>query len=136
MLQIDCKNCTNHCCGNNPHLTPVLLPSEEKLFLGSSQIIQTPNRKIHVLSKKENGNCIFLNDATSQCTIYKDRPLECQLYPFLLDFSQNKPSLKLDNRFCPQLKSLTHDPNSIQALIDKHNFPLDWIKAYESLEDC
>ncbi|MDF1497519.1 MAG: YkgJ family cysteine cluster protein [Patescibacteria group bacterium] len=135
MININCNDCKNHCCGSNPHLTPVLLPSEEERFKENSQIVETPFREMRTLGKKENGNCIFLDDKTTKCTIYNERPLECRLYPFLLDFSFGKPNTKLDKRFCPNLNTLYFDKDEISALIKKEQFPKDWIKAYGVLED-
>jgi len=135
MIKINCEGCNNHCCGKNSFLTPVLLPSEEERFKEYSEIIKTSYGNIRVLSKKKNGTCIFLNDKTIKCTIYGTRPLECRLYPFLLDFTKEKPGAKLDERFCPNLKTLKFDENKILEIIKKKKFPEDWIKAYETLED-
>ncbi len=135
MIQIDCNECANHCCGRNPNLTPVLLPSEEERFKKYSRNVKTAYRQMRVLAKKDNGNCIFLDDKNAKCTIYRKRPLECQLYPFLLDFSKKTPNVKLDKRFCPHLKTLRFDKKMISAFIKKHSFPQDWIKAYKTLED-
>lgn len=134
MIHIDCSGCGNHCCGRNPSLTPVLLPSEEDRFKEHSVIVRTPNRELRVLAKKENGNCVFLDDKAMRCTVYGERPLECKLYPFLLDFSKEKPDAKLDRRFCPHLRTLQFGRGKISEFIKKHSFPEDWIKAYESLE--
>jgi Fe-S-cluster containining protein len=135
MIKINCKGCNNHCCGKNSHLTPVLLPSEEEKFKDNSKIVKTPHRAMKVLEKKKNNTCVFLDDKTTRCTNYKERPLECRLYPFLLDFSKEKPSVKLDKRFCPHLKTLQFDKDKISALVNKHLFPKDWIKAYKTLGD-
>ena len=136
MIHIQCQGCNNHCCGHNPFLTPVLLRSEEEYFKEYSNKIQTPHGEIWTLEKKENGNCIFLEDKTMRCTIYPKRPLECQLYPFLLDFDKGVPDAKLDKRYCPHLNTLSFDMESIAALLKKHTFPQDWIKAYQSLKEC
>lgn len=135
MIQIDCRNCNNHCCGSNPHLTPVLLPSEEEKFKKYAHCIKTSYRPVWTLAKKENGNCIFLEDEATRCTIYNERPLECRLYPFLLDFSKEKPDVKLDERFCPRLRTLLADKERIAALVQIQQFPKDWIEAYQTLED-
>jgi len=31
------------------------------------------------------GHCVFLNPQTMECTIYKDRPIGCRLYPLVYD---------------------------------------------------
>lgn len=135
MLHIDCNACKNHCCGKNPHLTPVLLPSEEKKFKKYSKSVQTPYRKMRILTKKENGNCIFLDDKTKKCIIYEKRPLECRLYPFLLDFSQEEPAVRLDTRFCPHLKTLVVEKEKLSDLVQKQNFPKEWSEGYKTLEE-
>ena len=89
---------------------------------------------MHVLAKKENGNCIFLDDNTMRCTIYNKRPLECVLYPFLLDFDKNVVNVKLDKN-CPNLQTLSFDITKISLLLKDYKFPDNWIKGYESLVD-
>ena len=134
MININCSGCNNHCCGKNPYLTPILLPSEKKRFEKHSKKIITPHREMFLLAKKKNGNCIFLDDKTINCTIYDERPLECRLYPFLLDFSEGKPDVKLDKRFCPHLSTLKFDKEKILEMINKNEFTKVWILAYDSLQ--
>ena len=135
MIKINCNSCDNHCCGRNPHLTPVLLPSEEERLKKYARSVQTPYREMWTLAKKEDGNCIFWDDKTIRCTIYDERPLECMLYPFLLNFSKEKPEAVLDKRFCPHLKTLLANRERISALVQKQQLPKDWIEAYKTLED-
>jgi Fe-S-cluster containining protein len=135
MIRIECEWCANHCCGQNLNLTPVLLPSEEDRFRENVKKINTPSGEICVLAKKQNGNCTFLDDQTKRCTIYEKRPLECALYPFLLDFDDNEADVKLDKRFCPHLHTLAFDRNEIMNFVRKHTFPVDWVKRYKTLSD-
>lgn len=136
MIKINCTNCSNHCCGKNPNLTPVLTPDEEKRFKRYSIAFQTPYGTVRKLSKKSNGNCIFLDDNANTCTRYEERPLECLLYPYLLDFSKTPPSIKLDTRFCPHLQTLETNIPKILSLVRSQNFPQNWINAYNTLENC
>ncbi len=131
-VHISCKGCQNNCY-RNPHLTPVLLPLEEKKFKRQSVSIKTPFREMFTL-KKENGKCIFLDVATMRCKAYQKRPIECQLYPFLLYFAKGV-SVKLDKRFCPNLDSLIFKKRPIVAFVKKLYFPDDWIRGYETLMD-
>jgi Fe-S-cluster containining protein len=135
MININCEGCPNHCCGRNPHLTPVLLPSEEQKFNEHSISVRTPYREMRLLAKKPDGNCIFLDDKT-RCTIYDQRPFECKLYPFLLDFEFGIAA-KLDKRFCLGLESLQFDKSLISDLLRQYRseFSEDWVKAYLSMED-
>lgn len=134
MISINCDECNKNCC-QNPHLTPILLPYEEKRFKNYSRKIKTPFRDMFVLIKKNNGPCIFLDDKTKKCTTYQKRPLECTLYPFLLDFEKTKATVKLDKRFCPHIKTLKFDKEKIIAFLNKNEFPSNWIKGYLALED-
>jgi|SRR3989339_276170 len=136
MISVNCSNCINHCCGYNPLLTPVLLPSEEERFKDYSTKVVTPHREMFMLKKGEDENCIFLDNVTIRCNIYEQRPLECMLYPFLLDFSNGKARVKLDERFCPNLKTLEFNMDKINTILNKHEFPEDWIKGYIHLENC
>jgi Fe-S-cluster containining protein len=132
MININCAGC-NICC-QNPHLAPVLLPSEKERLKKYSRKVETPHKTMFVLSKKKNGNCVFLDDKIKRCVIYSNRPLECVLYPFLLDF-RNAINIKLDKRFCPRLKTLEFDKEKILSLIRQKKFPKDWILGYEKLQD-
>jgi len=136
MLEIKCDGCENHCCGQNPHLTPVLVPSEEEKLGKYARVVQTPHREIFVLDKKKNRNCVLLDDKTQRCTDYGNRPLECIIYPFLLTFEKNMSGVVLDKRYCSHLDSLKFDKQLIYHMLDNINFPKNWIKAYESLENC
>lgn len=132
MIKIDCAGC-NNCCQNS-QLNPVLLPSEELKFKKNSRKFKTPYREMFVLRKKENGNCVFLDDKMRRCTIYNKRPLECILYPFLLDLSKTPIDVELDKRFCPHLQSLIFNKRRILAFVRKNHFPHNWIKSYERLD--
>ena len=135
MISISCIGCEKHCCGENPHLTPVLLPEETHLDAYSKEI-KTTYGIIRVLDKKTNGNCIFIDDKTRLCTRYSERPLECQLYPLLLDFSDpNKPSFKVDKRYCQNRNTLDFDLKKVLEHLSHFKFNPQWIRAYESLED-
>ena len=60
----------------------------------SAQIQLIPHKDFYI--------CPFFDPETSHCTIYPTRPLDCQLYPFALMFSEdgNKVVLGVDT-LCP-----------------------------------
>lgn len=130
MIQINCNNCKTRCCGEIKNLRPVLLPSEEEKFKQYSEEINTKFRTLYLL--KQNQNCIFFKE--NKCTIYKNRPFECQIYPFLLDFSKKEININLDKRFCKSLSSLKADKEKIFSCIKTLKFPEDWIKAYKRID--
>lgn len=129
MIRINCSNCQTRCCGEIKNLRPVLLQSEEERFKSSAEKITTKSRDIYIL--KQNPNCIFYKN--NKCAVYKDRPFECQIYPFLLDFSDKKVNIKLDERFCKSLNTLKADKEKIISYLKTLNFPEDWIDAYNEI---
>ena len=131
-MKIDCAGCESRCC-KDPK-TPVLLPSEEEKLKKFSTIVKTKFRDMYLLGKKEDGSCIFLDDKTMKCTNYDNRPFECQLYPFLLYISETVEAV-LDINFCPNTSSLKFDEKELTDFIRKHDFPKDWLKGYNSLEE-
>ena len=133
MIEVNCQGCPLHCCGMNPQLTPVLLPSEEGKFEGKTKIVETHFRSMSLLARKETGNCIFLDEKTNRCTNYDERPLECRLFPFLLDFGENGPGVRLDTQNCPRLNTLDYNKQEIRATLKKYQFPKEWIEGYLSL---
>lgn len=132
MLKITCTNCNNRCC-QNP-LTPILLVSEEEKFIDFSKLVQTAFRDMKVLKKKDNETCIFLDNEKKLCSNYENRPLECKIYPYLLDFSSGETNIKLDTRFCPSLHTLSSDVSELLDYVRGFQYSEDWIKAYDSMQ--
>ena len=130
MLKINCKGCKSDCC-KHPLLTPVLLPSEEKKFKKIARKINTKYGEIFVLKKRKDNSCVLLKK-DMKCRSYEKRPLDCIIYPFLLDFKRHSVSIKLDKRYCPNLKTLTFNKKLISKL-KKQKFPPNWIKKYKTL---
>lgn len=131
-LKVNCEGCKSHCCGQIPGLTPALLPSEEERFKDDLD----RHGNITTLKKKpDTGTCIFLDDTTNKCKIYDERPLECKLFPYTLDFDCSIPSLKRDNR-CPQLSKIISDEVKLIDIIRNQDFTAEWIESYKKLENC
>jgi len=122
-LKIDCHKCQNHCCDRIPKLVPVLLPDEEEKFAAFSEKIKTPYQRISILKKNREGLCIFLDKKTKRCSRYEERPLECQLYPLLFDFSQDKPQLKIDERYCSSLDTLQFNKRELSRILSNLVLP-------------
>ncbi len=47
--------------------------------------------------------CPFLNTENNKCKIYKNRPFECRLYPFLINKTDDKVFLAVDAN-CPYME--------------------------------
>lgn len=136
-MNIDCGHDCGKCC-TDPKLAPVLLVSEEKRFKPDEvDIIGSPVIQGHALAelrviKKVDGHCFFYDPEKRTCKIHARRPFECRLYPLMLDFT-NGPSFKLDPSRCPKLSTLAFDHKMIMSFIQSHDFPQDWIRAYNDL---
>ena len=60
----------------------------------STQIQLKPHNDLYI--------CPFFDPETSHCTIYPMRPLDCQLYPFALMFSEDRSEVVLGvDTLCP-----------------------------------
>ena len=130
MVKTNCLNCPNHCCGHQS-LRPILLPEESMQYPDNQvEILTTISGQITTFAKNSNGNCVFFEGG--RCTNYENRPLECRLYPYLLDFSGSQPDIKLDNN-CPEVASITCDVNTIKHQVHQIEFNNEWINIYNSL---
>ena len=87
---LSCLGCCRYNC--NPSIwTPNLLGEEKKAL---------KLQKLELIAHKEFYICCFLNPKDNRCRIYNQRPLECRLYPFLLNHCESKIYLSLDLK-CP-----------------------------------
>ena len=60
----------------------------------SSQIVLMPHENYYI--------CPFFETETSKCSIYANRPLDCQLYPFVLMSNEDKSGIVLGvDLLCP-----------------------------------
>lgn len=88
-----CLSCLGCCRYNsNPSIWVPNLLKEEKRLLNLE--------KIKIIAYKESYICCFLNPESNRCQIYSQRPLECRLYPFLINCKDKKIYLSLDLK-CP-----------------------------------
>ncbi|MFH1338429.1 MAG: YkgJ family cysteine cluster protein [Candidatus Omnitrophota bacterium] len=91
-----CLRCLG-CCrysSNSSVWAPNLL-EQEKRKLGLE--------KIELIPVNETCVCSFLNSENNHCRIYKKRPLECRLYPFLVNYRDGKLYLSVHTG-CPFVK--------------------------------
>ena len=111
-----CSSCGAKCCRSLP---PVLTDEEVEFFKREfgNEVVSEEIRNditISVLSKKEGSqSCIFLNDKNNQCTIYSDRPLNCQFFPVLPRIKPNYRSLLSEHSSSSNLQL----PNFIELRI-------------------
>ena len=107
-----CKNC-NTCCGTYGWL----LKQETKEFSKKGYSIVEINRNLYCLdsfARNENNKrilnripkCLFYKKG--KCLIYKERPLDCRLYPIKVKFKQNRLIIGL-SLGCKYISSLTEE---------------------------
>ena len=146
---LECKGCCRF-RDLNSAWSPALLDKEIEGLVKSnvppSAITQEKHLRVEPFEGENNFVCALLNTADNKCKIYLTRPLECQIYPFVVNLKKAKVSLAVDLR-CPfaqsnkdneefqdyieylaelfnqpeQLKILRNNPQIIQQYIDVLN---------------
>jgi len=87
---LSCLRCCRYNC--SPSIWAANLLKEEKRKLSLQKIELIPYQASYI--------CCFLDPGSNFCQIYTQRPLECRLYPFLLNRCERKVYLSLDLN-CP-----------------------------------
>lgn len=94
------------------------------------------DKKIKTIRKKEGtNNCVFWDEECKKCSIYKNRPFDCTLYPFDIHFingsyhwivytcnpasdwswaEEHLQSLESDNRFNDVISNITEFSDMIE----------------------
>ena len=110
-----CLTC-DVCCrflDSNSHLAPIFTDKEyeESLVFGllENHFVLTSDGFSHQIQLKPHQDmfiCPAFNPETQHCTIYQKRPLDCQIYPFMLMWSVDRQSVLLVvDRLCPYTES-------------------------------
>ena len=104
-----CLKCRGCCIFDNEdsYLAPHLSIKESKLikkyFLEKEGIFYKIKLKKYKKNKKL-FKCSFLKEANQHCLIYKKRPMECKIWPFVVGKGKNKNSVYLyvvNSDWCP-----------------------------------
>lgn len=104
-----CLNCQGCCrfAEENSVWLPCLLDEEIQDLLDRKipQAAISQDRKIQPVPNSHHDGfiCAFLDSANNKCKIYDFRPLECQLYPFLISMRSGKILLTVDPN-CPYVQ--------------------------------
>lgn len=100
---LECQGCCRFAQAESAWL-PSLLDEEISSLLKdpacAGMISENKKIKAQFCSKSNNFICPFLSLDKNKCKIYLFRPLECQLYPFLINYSQERVWLAVDTN-CP-----------------------------------
>jgi Fe-S-cluster containining protein len=120
-----CGGCRKCCCNQFHGIRPVLLPWEnEKDFFGLTDHVG----RLIVLKQRADGDCIFFK--AGRCSIYERRPFECQIYPFIFDFSKGEVKLILDpNANCAKFVLEVEGRELLHFHADKQ-IPHPWAVAH------
>lgn len=112
--RFSCHNCGN-CCRHwhvqllddeIDRIAQLRWPQDDPL---GGQIINIKHRDQIFLTHKDNGDCIFLNDANGLCRIHEQfgeaaKPLGCQLYPFQLHRTFGNEVAIIPRHDCPSVR--------------------------------
>ncbi|MFA5039451.1 MAG: YkgJ family cysteine cluster protein [Candidatus Omnitrophota bacterium] len=114
---LSCGGCCRFCEQHTPW-TPLFLFEEirallQKELLPCCLFSHAANKtgeaaRIDLLPSGEGWICPCLDEKTSRCGIYEDRPLECRLYPFLLVSHEGRRVLAVDPH-CPYIQERLED---------------------------
>mgnify|MGYP002346680261 CR=1 FL=1 len=112
VLQEICLECRGCCRFREAESswTPSLLCEEAIAFQNKGiqpSFFSLEKKKILPIWNERNDAflCPFVEEDTYHCQIYKSRPLECQLYPFVLSSRKEKIFLSVDLH-CPYMEDL------------------------------
>lgn len=101
---LECQGCCRF-SEENSIWQPALLNEEIKIITkdNAAKEINLTTKKIKSLPCDDYHICSFFDLANKRCRIYNIRPLECRLYPFLINRVKDTIYLSLDLK-CPFIK--------------------------------
>ncbi|MFX1233406.1 MAG: YkgJ family cysteine cluster protein [Promethearchaeota archaeon] len=112
-----CKNC-GICCQNTEMLLSeqdIRLIEEKLLNITRNDFTELNERGMHQL-KNKNSHCVFLDNSSKMCTIYKIRPQGCRFYPIVYDYNKK---VCLYDRDCPRVKKFYLDDYKFKKVCEK-----------------
>lgn len=132
---LDCKGCCRFKEPRSPW-RPKVYASEDKFFGHEHFEENVLDSQGHVATRAyaEEHGCLFLDSLTNECRVYKARPFECELYPFVFlkdqegiflaahlacPFVQEVQSTELFEKHCQYLKEF-FEQATVQAFLKTH----------------
>lgn len=141
-----CDSCDHKSCCTD-FASPILLPGDLdrlkhlKNYEDFITEIVIDGRKAKTIKKKQNSpTCTFWDENTNMCTIYKNRPFDCRIFPFDLSIENNEIywiafscNKNTDWSWAePFLQKLEEDPQIEEILENVALFDdLEYIKKFE-----
>jgi Fe-S-cluster containining protein len=93
--------------------TPTVSAEEEKILSSSGAIICKSKLATVPGAEAAEYACSLLNQEDNKCRLYTDRPLECRLYPFVINAVSSKVFLCVDLN-CPFAREHFRDVQFVQ----------------------
>lgn len=63
--------------------------------------VKRVNGKKKCLAERTNYDCVFLNETTRRCKLYKSRPVQCRTWPFWDGNLRSERVWRANTRRCP-----------------------------------
>lgn len=131
-VTINCADC-GICC-SQPNLVPILFPHETGLPHFATEVRTAHGVEFHTLKKNHDGTCAHY--VNGRCSIHEQRPLECVLYPIMVDLSLPVARLAIDTKQCPpdRMARAVFDPRHLSVELSQIRAPTKWREAYQKLK--
>lgn len=129
-LKFSCTEC-GRCCGGAPgdvwlsedeiHALAERLGMDHQSF--RRKYTREVKRRGISLVEKANNDCIFF-ERSKGCTIYEDRPLQCQTWPFWKSNLRSREDWQVEAESCPGMdKGTLYDAEHISAIAADDGLP-------------
>ena len=131
---LKCRICCRFSTAES-EMFPVFLKEEALHLSQEEKALLSETLRPHAVPYQGNEGqpcaCPFFNPATQECRIYRNRPLDCQLYPFVLTLSptQKRIFLGLDTQ-CPFVQDISHQ----EALLGYGDYVKNFLEEPEIVE--
>lgn len=108
---MDCTNCGVCCTETEMLLSKKDIKRLEKKGYSQNYFVQIDNQGYAQL-KNRDGYCIFYDLKKRQCSVYRDRPSGCMVYPVILD---EESGIILDS-ICQAHESISEREKSLKGV--------------------
>jgi len=116
-----CQRCDAKCCNKS---SPVMLPDVERDFLRKKLRMEGKlDYRFHLFGYQTLGEpCVYLTQ-DNRCEIYDDRPLDCRVYPVLVEY-RGQGMLMKRAPLCPFSDELYESDFERARVAERIMFPL------------
>lgn len=132
--------CPHNCYLCEVHEDVIFLPNEEKLITTNPNFINKfLKHKNGFYYIDDNTHCpYFVEHIKTECLIYRERPIDCRIFPFypLFNIEAHTYDLKVSETYCPiSNKVLPEMERDVIKVIDviNNNVSVSWKEMYNKL---